>query len=68
MSLPKILKKIIEEGYITGSKIPKSVKSSIDQLVAINALELDIRKRGTRYSIGNQEIFQSEISSRYPEG
>ncbi|MBT3993195.1 MAG: hypothetical protein HOF02_03990 [Gammaproteobacteria bacterium] len=30
--------------------------------------EKDTRKRGTRYSIGNQEIFQSEMSSRYPEG
>ena len=68
MSLPKILKKILDDGYITGSKIPKSTKSSVDQLVAINALELNILKRGSRYSIGNQEIFQAEISARYPEG
>lgn len=68
MSLPKILKKILDDGYITGSKIPKSAKSSVDQLVAINALELNILKRGSRYSIGNQEIFQAEISARYPEG
>lgn len=68
MSLAKILKKILDEGYITGSKIPKSVQSSVNQLVAINALDMNILKRGSRYSIGNEEIFQAEISARYPEG
>ena len=68
MSLHKILKKILDDGYITGSKIPKSVQSSVDQLVAINALELNILKRGSRYSMGNEEIFRAEISVRYPEG
>ena len=68
MSLPKILKKILDDGYITGSKISKSSKLSVDHLVSIKALELKILKKGSRYSIGNQEIFQAELASRYPNG
>ena len=68
MSLAKILKKILDEGFITGSKIPKSAQSSVDHLVSINALEQNILKRGSRYKIGNLKIFQAEISSRYPNG
>ena len=68
MSLPKILKKISEGGYITESSISKLMKPDVKYLVSINALQKKVMKRGTKYSMGNQEIFDSEISSRYPNG
>lgn len=68
MSLARTLKKILDEGFVTGSKIPKSAQSSVDHLVSINALERNIMKRGSRYTIGNPKIFRAEISSRYPDG
>lgn len=68
MSLPAILKKIRDGEPVTGSQIPKTSQRMIEHFVSIRAIELNILKRGSRYTLGSIDIFDAEVTRHFPEG
>ena len=63
-----LLLRIENEGYVTQSKIGKSIQSDVDRWISIGALKRTIMKRGTRFSIDNQAVYASEKENIFPMG